>query len=239
MAPPENGQPPKGNDTNGNQGREHVHARVQPALAAVALAPVLQKLPVLLGELLLLSFLAHKGLDYPDTGQGVLSLGVDAGHALPGAGHGSAHNLVEMQGVQQHKGQGPQDNQGSLPADPHENHSSANQLDAVGQQILRHMVKKLCQGQGVIGDAGHQAAHSVLVIIPEGQDLAMLKQALAHVALDFCPQIMSLIVVKIGAQCLYQHQHSQAQGCPQEPAELGQACVQQAVCHSPHPQRYD
>ena len=96
--------------------------------------------------------------------------------------------------------------------DGEKNGHGPQKLDSVEQKVLGHMVKELRQRQGVAGNAGHKAAHSVGVVKREGQLLTVAEHLGAHIPLDFGPQIVSLIVVKVGAPGPKPHQRGQA--CP-------------------------
>ena len=233
----EDGEPAHHHNGNGNQAGKGVHAAIAQGLALIAPLAALQEFLVAHVELLGLHRLVAKGLHHADGGEGILCLGVDFPHVLPALLQGGGHFLVKVQRVGQHKGQKAQDDQGHLPVDVPQNQRGAHKLDGVYQHVLGHVVEKFRQGQGIVGQAAHQVANGVAVKVGEGQPLAVGKQLGAHVPLHPGANGVALVVHKVAAQRLHQHQAQQQRPHPQDfPRGGGQVAGEDVIGDVPRPQ---
>ena len=99
------------------------------------------------------------------------------------------------------------------------------------------MVEELRQGQGVVGNPGHEIPHSVVVVVGEGQLLAVAEHLVPHVPLDLGPQVVALVVRVVAAQGLENHQGDHP-GAGEEHLLQGvrPAAAQQGAGDVPHPQ---
>lgn len=99
------------------------------------------------------------------------------------------------------------------------------------------MVEKLRQGEGIVGQAAHQVPDGVGVKIGEGQALAVAEELGPHVPLHFGADGVALIVHKIAAQRLDEHQRQQQGPHPQDfPRRAAQIPGEDVFRDVPRPQ---
>lgn len=235
--PLEDGEPAEHHHRNGDEAGKGVHAAPAEGLAPVAGPAALEEFFVEAVELGCLDLLVAEGLHHADGGEGVLRLGVDLPHILPALPQGAGHLLVEIEGIGQHKGQKGQDDQSHPPVDVPQDEAGSQKLDGVYQDVLGDMVEKLRQGEGIVGQAAHQVPDGVGVKIGEGQALVVAEELSPHVPLHFGADGVALIVHKIAAQRLDEHQCQQQGPHPQDfPRRAAQIPGEDVFCDVPRPQ---
>ena len=128
--------------------------------------------------------LVGKALDYADTQQAVLHLGVDLAHLVAAFAVDGAHALVEKARARYHQRQHGKDDERERGAGPHQNDEGDDDFDTRDEKFLRAVVGELRHLKQVAGDAGHDLAHLGVAVIGEAQRLQMGEEVVSHVALN-------------------------------------------------------
>ena len=101
------------------------------------------------------------------------------------AAQGSFHLLVEVEGVDGHDRQKKEDEQRQLCVDGNQDGKSADKVEQRDHNVFWPMMKQLGQIERIVGEAGHELPHFLLIIKGKGQLLVMIKQLAPHVVFHF------------------------------------------------------
>ena len=138
-----------------------------------------------------------KGLGDPDTGNGALQGGVDLGNGLAALPEGCGHFIPDADCHKQQHRHTQEDNQRQPDVDTGKIHESYNDGNGADDQIFRAVVSQLADFLQVTGEAAHDLAGFMLIVVGEGELLQMVEQVAAHVRLHPHAHDVALILDEI------------------------------------------
>src|SRR6185503_5230735 len=123
-----------------------------------------------------------KGFHHTDASKRVLYLCIDIGNALPASLERAIQLFREVKREHSQDRQEEKDRQGQFDVDVDQNDKGADELDRVDQVVLRRVMIELCQGEQIVGQAGHELPGPLVVEETERELLVMVEELAAHVA---------------------------------------------------------
>ena len=195
-------------DRHGKHGDEQLHHGVEQThlLVEHALGGLIHI--VRAAEFFLLQILAGKRLGCAHTGEAGLDVGVDrAGFLLDEAG-GLAHGAAAAHDDDEKDRDHDAHDQRQPPFDREHDGQRARDGDHRDEDILRAVVRQLCDLKEVGGQAAHELAGAVAVVEVEAQLLHVREQRVADIGLDADAERVAPVAddkIQAGAQNICQH----------------------------------
>ena len=166
-------------------------------------------------------FLMAEHLHHPLALNGFLNVSVQRAHGLLLGHEIGACLLAQVLGQQRHQRHEHHQQQRQPAVEPQQEEQGEADGQERGNDLGERAGEKLPQGVGIVGIAAHDFAVGMLIEIPDGQILHMVKHLLAELVEDARGGQHHQPAVKEGAECADQVDHQHHAQEPDKPAQIG------------------